>query len=134
MLRSMMVWLLPIVLAMVVASSCGGSVHRTSWRLDAPPSSNELRIKVLVAGCDSIDLISVSETESTVRIAAYVRSHNRGSACPSVLGLEARAVQLRTPLGDRSLEGCNSSSAVYEWPDLRNSDCSAFVSFPTEAP
>lgn len=122
----MIAWVAAIVLFIALASSCGGNVKRTSWTLSAAPNGNELQIAVMVGGCDSFSHIQAIETESTVTIAAYLNQDDV-SGCDDFLGVEPKTVQLRTPVGDRSLEGCNPHSSVYQSPDLLDSDCRASI-------
>ncbi len=100
-----------------------GTTDRTSWRLRAPATGTELQIGVYMGGCDDFEGLSVSETDSVVHIAAYVRAHD---ACgDDILLFEPKSVQLSAPLGDRALRGCNPSNSVYKESGYSDNDCAA---------
>lgn len=118
--------ILLLILTIVIAVKSCSSVKRTSWELMEPPSGNQLKIGVLVGGCDGFDNISVTENNTAVVVEAYLR-HNIRSACPSILNREPKTVQLHAPLGDRALHGCNPPSSVYEMTGQSDRDCTVSV-------
>ena len=115
-----------LVITIAIAVKSCSSIKRTSWELAEPPSGHELQISVQVGGCDLFARTSVTETDETVVVEAYVRDDAlTASGCDDGIFTERRTVQLQAPLGNRALQGCNPASAVYKLPYLSDSDCAA---------
>jgi hypothetical protein len=111
-----------IILAVAVYLIAFGTTDRTSWRLTAPPSGTELQIGVYVGGCDRFEHVAVKERDGVVLVAAYLRNDVLDS-CDTSINIEPKTVQLRAPLGDRSLHGCNPSNSVYPERGISDDDC-----------
>jgi len=111
-----------VIAAAVAVQAYFSDVTRTSWRLAAPPSGNELQLLVRRGACDRFARFVVQETDRVVRIEAYIHQTTWG-ACPAVLLSERKTLTLRAPLGTRELQGCNPPSTVYGWIDLADTGC-----------
>lgn len=101
-----------ILLVLLATAACGGGGHPAAWRLTAPPDGDILQIVVeLGDGCYSFDHIDVKEIGDTVNVEAYRQRHSGSySGCSSVLQRERHTVQLKSPLGERTLLGCDPVS------------------------
>ena len=110
-----------IVIAFAAYLVIFGTTDRISWRLTAPASGTELQIGVNMGGCDDFEGLLVSETDSVVHIAAYVRAHD--PCGDDSLLFEPKTVRLSAPLGDRALHGCYPSNSVYPESGYSDEDC-----------
>lgn len=122
---------LALLLPVAALSTACGSSELTSWQLADEPASSDttLDVVVMVGGCDEFARFDVRETEeSTVTVSAYVNDGAKTN-CDDVINLEERTVELRRPLGERVLEGCNPQSALYGAFDrsASNDDCRSSV-------
>lgn len=119
--------LVGLAAAFLLSGCWGWGVERTSWQLTEPPSGTELHIGVWVGGCDSFDTMTVRETEEDVSLQGYI-GNDTETNCDDILRFDRKTVQLREPLGDRPLLGCNPSDAVYRLPEgTSNEACASAI-------
>ena len=107
-------------------STSNSNVERTSWHLTDVASGDELDIAIQLSPCDELEPLTVTESGTSVRIDAKIRKEVR-SACANILLSERRTVSLDSPLGERTLRGCNPGSAVYQRANLSDDDCASVV-------
>lgn len=111
----------PIVALVLVGlwlSACGlvvdttpppdrSGLERAGWVL-REVAGRRLTLMVPMGGsdCYRLDGVDVIETADSVEIRAWVENLDQGRGCFAVLTMEAIAVDLRAPVGQRRLEGC----------------------------
>ncbi|MDP9180788.1 MAG: hypothetical protein M3O21_03615 [Chloroflexota bacterium] len=98
-----------VVLWMVTRSTTHApTVQAANWTFDSA-EGNTLSIWVGTGACDDFDRTDTSEDANTVTVHAFTRAKPGLEDAPCILVLIPYkvTVQLATPLGDRTLLGCN---------------------------
>ena len=123
-----------LLLAVALTMAACRDIERASWQLVASPGDTDttLQLVVYVGGCDRFQRFDVRETGldangqpiESVTIEAYIHHGAQSNCDPSGGDQEERTVELRAPLGDRTLQGCSPPSARYG-SDEPNDDCAS---------
>lgn len=98
-------------------------IQPTYWSVSEQPGGSTLMLHVAAGGgCEEFERLDVQETDEAVTINAYIRHTTPGpdSGCTDELNVHTATVELKKPLGDRTLLGCAPTEIWYVEHDV---DC-----------